>query len=572
MSAGLELLWMLAEHFVLTAAPAVAAVAFAMRRGLRSVPLLLGVALAASGIGAMLVFWGFYASPVVGKTLAFVVAFGSAQAIFLCWRAGLDRDLLRQLATPLALWGLASAFVLYLGFLHGGSGEPLVTPMERFSTPLPPDNAIPSYFSDWFFAHGSAGTPPPFIDWLSSDRPPLQIGYVLAQRPFGWDHSGLHYQVLGVILQQLWIVGMWALLCAARLSPRARGLTIFAAIVSDVTIVHGFFVWPKLLAAAFLFGALALVLSQDWPRLRGDLRAGALLGALCGLAMLAHGASAFAIVPLLALAALRGRPSWRWLGVAILSGAVLLAPWSAYQRFADPPGDRLLKWQLAGSLAIDGRGTVETIVDSYRDAGFDETVDHKLNNASAVIGWDLTEGAVQNAAEEIPDGHLGMAVRELRTPRFYSLLASLGLLVLCLPAMLLARVRGRPEGPEWSFAVWSLGFCGLACVFWVLLMFGSPESTSVIHQGTLALPVLALSACVAGAFAVFPRVTVALVVANVVTVLLLYTPSLTPPPGTSYSIVAGLLATASLAGIGFVALRQPRQGSRPGTAIHSRAR
>ena len=26
--------------------------------------------------------------------------------------------------------------------------------------------------------------------WLLSDRPPLQIGYVLTQRVFGWDDTG----------------------------------------------------------------------------------------------------------------------------------------------------------------------------------------------------------------------------------------------------------------------------------------------------------------------------------------------------------------------------------------------
>ena len=113
---------------------------------------------------------------------------------------------------PAALWALGSAFVLFLGFVHGGTEQPLTTAMTRFSHPLPPDNEIPRFFADWYFHHGNQGPPPPFGDWLSSDRPPLQVGYVLAQRPFGWDDPGLHYEVLAVVVQQLWILAMWALL------------------------------------------------------------------------------------------------------------------------------------------------------------------------------------------------------------------------------------------------------------------------------------------------------------------------------------------------------------------------
>jgi len=46
MAANLEILWMLAEHLLLTGLPGAAAVLLAMRFGLRGVPLLLAIALA----------------------------------------------------------------------------------------------------------------------------------------------------------------------------------------------------------------------------------------------------------------------------------------------------------------------------------------------------------------------------------------------------------------------------------------------------------------------------------------------------------------------------------------------
>jgi hypothetical protein len=554
------MLWMLLEHLVLTALPAALAVFLAMRRGLRSVPLLLAIALAASGIAAMLAFWAYYADPTIGQATAFLIVLGSIQGIVLSRPDRLDRGVLRELAVPAALWALGSAFVLLLGFLHGGTDQPLAMATTRFSHQLPTDNEIPRFFADWYFHHGHSGTPPPFADWLSSDRPPLQVGYVLAQRPFGWDDAGLHYQVLGVVVQQLWIVGIWALLCAARLRPLARGLAIFAAMVSDIAIVHGFFVWPKLIAAAFVLGALAMVLSEDWPRLRRSPYAAVLFASLCALAMLAHGASAFGLIPLLIIGALRGLPSWRWLGIAALVGVVLLGPWSAYQRFADPPGNRLLKWQIGGSLAIDERGTLATIADGYRDAGLDGTLQNKWGNVTKLVGQKEVEGAVRAASDDIGEGHWGLALASLRLPRFFSLLPLLGMLLVAPIAMLFARARGRPDGPEWRFALISFAFCGLACAIWALLMFGEPDSSTTIHVGSLAVPLLAICACVVGAYAVSSRLAIVLVGLNALLVLVLYTPALSPPPGTSYSPVAALLAAASLVGFGLVAFRQAADG------------
>jgi MFS family permease len=547
---------MLVAHLALAALPATLATFLAMRRGLRSVPLLLSVALAASGGTAMLAFWAFYVDPLIGQATAFVIVLGSVQGIVLCRPDRLDRGVLRELWQPAALWALGSAFILYFGFVHGGIDQPILTAGTRFSHPLPTDNEIPLFFANWYFDHGHNGTPPPFADWLSSDRPPLQTGYVLAQRPFGWDGDGTHYQVLGVVVQQLWIIGLWAVLCAARIRPFARSLAIFAALASDIAILHGFFVWPKLIAAALLLGALAIVLSDDWQRLRRNPYAAALFAALCALAMLAHGASAFGVIPLLIVGALRGMPSWRWFAIAALTGVALLGPWSAYQRFADPPGDRLLKWQLGGSLEIDDRGALTTIVDSYGEAGLGGTLENKWNNVNEIVGPRDTKEAVRAAIDETEEGHFGRAIMALRTPRFYSLLPLMGLLLLAPVAMAVARVRGRPDGPEWRFAVVSLAYCALVCVFWALLMFGGPDSSAMIHVGSMAVPLLAVCGCVIGAYSVYPRLAIALVALNALLVLALYAPALSPPPGTSYSVLSALIAGASLAGFALVAFRR----------------
>ena len=107
--------------------------------------------------------------------------------------------------------------------------------------------------------------------------------------------------MLGVVLQQLWIVGLWALLRGGEGRPGHPGSGRWSrCLVSDLAIVNGFFVWPKLLPAAMLLAAAALVVTPLWSQLRRNLWAAALIATLCALAMLGHGASVFGIIPLAA--------------------------------------------------------------------------------------------------------------------------------------------------------------------------------------------------------------------------------------------------------------------------------
>lgn len=560
----------LAMHLVLTALPLVAATLLAARLGLRGTPLLLAIGLAASGIVAMLAFWAYYAAPSIGRSFSYLVPLASLVLVADCLRGGrLDRQLLRNLATPLALWALGSTFLVFLGFLHGGTGEPLQMAATRFSSQLPPDNIIPGYFADWFFEHGHHGPPPVFPgEWLSSDRPPLQIGYVLSQRGFPWDTTGLHTQVLGVVLQQLWIVGLWALLLAAGVGRVARGLAIVAVLVSGVTIVHGFYIWPKLLPAAFLLAAAALLATPLWAGLRRDVRAAVLVAALLGLALLGHGASVFGVIPLAVFALYRGLPSRRWLVAALLVAVFLLAPWAAYQKYADPPGNRLSKWMLGGAAAIDDRGTVEAIADGYSKAGIGGTLDHKWNNFVTIGGGSPALDRVEATVEDAFDDDLTGAVGEIRQLFFFQLLPSLGLLLIAPFAMAAARARDRPDSPEWrlSLACWAIVLIG--CLVWGLLMFGGPQSNASIHVGSMLIPVLAICAAAIGLRAVLPRFAVWYVGISALLTLALYVPDLDPQPGTAYSPVAALLAAASL--VGFVAVAFQRRG--PSAAPNTLAR
>ncbi|MFT3864559.1 MAG: hypothetical protein QM729_09825 [Solirubrobacterales bacterium] len=562
----LEILLGFVVHGLLIALPAVAVVLLVMRRGLKSVPLLIGVGLLASGAASYAAFWAYYGAEGIGATWDFLILGGSLLAIGFCWReGGLDGEVLHKLATPLALWVFGSAFIVFFGFLHGGAHNPLPMSAYRFSGELPSDNDIPRYFIEWFATHGHQHPPEYPGEWLFSDRPPLQVGYGLAQRGFFNTASGLHYQLIAVLENCLWIPAMWAVLVAVPLGKLTRSLAMLAAMISDIAIVHGFFVWPKLIAAAFLLAALAVILSPDWQRDRRDLRVAGLIGALLALSMLSHGSSVFGVVPLVIFAVFRGVPNWRWLAVALAGLLLFYVPWSVYQKYADPPGNRLLKWQLGGETEVNSEGTLEAIENGYKGEGFSGAVDLKEENFEEMVGWPRTKDEWNAAITGLEEGKPGVAIAKVRWDRFFSLFPFLGIALLGPIAMLIAwltKKKREPEGwrdpDEWHFSLLCFAFFALACVTWGLLLFGTPEARTTIHVGSLAVPLLGLVGCVVGMRSVYPRLGIALVVVNVLFVLALYAPSLEPPePGTSYSVLNGLLALGGLGGIVWVLFRGP---------------
>jgi hypothetical protein len=322
-----------------------------------------------------------------------------------------------------------------------------------------------------------------------------------------------------------------------------------AVLVGGLAIVNGFFVWPKLLPAAMLLAAAALVMTPLWADLRRSLWAAALVAALCALAMLGHGSSVFGIVPLALVAAYRGLPSWRWLGVAAAVGIVLMGSWSAYQKYGDPPGNRLTKWTLAGVPEIDDRGVSEAILDAYGEAGVGGTLHDKAENFATMSGGTMAPNAIRAAFDS---GDAGEIVRTFRAVGFFYLLPSLGLLLLGPIAMAVGWRRGRRNPAEWSFALTCLAVFAIGSILWGLLVFGNGPDRTLLHISSYLLPLLGACGAIAGLRATLPRFAVYYVALAAVLSLALYAPALDPPPGSAYLPAAIVIAAASLAG--FVAL------------------
>ncbi len=423
-------------------------------------------------------FWLYLAHARAGQAFTLLLLLGAA---FHAWRSAPPPAPARReaLLVVRAMLGLGVLHIALLQ-LYPSSRAFDDLAANRYREHLPGDNTLPHNLAralvegdDPKRANG---------EWQSSDRPPLQTGWQLltwsvtaALRTDARTASGTS----ATWFQLLWVAAVYGLLRALALPPaRAIAWTIVLGL-SGFTVQNTVFTWPKLAAAAFACGAFGLwLLPGSGPSRRAAVLAGA---ALAALGWLAHGGVAFsylALVPFLIWRAIRGgREEQRhWLPAA---GVFLLfaLPWSAYQKFYDPPGNLLLKLHLAGHDGMDSRSTWQTIRDAYRPLGWPEILARRRANLALQFQGDW-RGLVDFSPARASARRADEFFHPARALTWWLLgVAALPLLLLhpARRAALLAR------GPAHAtLAAWPL----LATLIWCALMFVGAHA--VIHQGSYA--------------------------------------------------------------------------------------
>lgn len=486
---------------IVTFLPCLAVCGFFILRGARNVCFLGLVVLSTTGAIGYFSFWVWFISPRLGRRLSVWLPILFVAALLFAIRRmdKTGRLLLKALLTPIALTATVALMVLTAGFLYGGLLDPLETAWTRFSHPLPPDNTIP-----YLFAEGIARghVPKPLIaDWESSDRPPLQTGLILSEFAYlrseqNYPRSELNYTVVAVLLQSLWVIGLWTLLMAFDLDRRAVALTFSVCVFSGFVFLNSIYVWPKLLAAAYTLGVVAILMGGRFgvPRLESTVLA-VLAGALAAFGLLAHGGSMFALLGVgFTMLILRIRVSLRSLAISALTLGAFYLPWILYQKVYDPPGDRLLKYHLAGVESITHRAFLPVLAAAYKSLSVEQILHNKLANMMTVGGhgleyWSqmltligLLSGANHNSTV------VAATASGLRAQDFFYLVPNLGLLVLGIPAFVFG-LRRRSRSAEYRLAISMWLFVALTAVCWCLLMFKA--ESALLHQGTYVMVLLA---------------------------------------------------------------------------------
>ncbi len=441
--------------------------------------------LAGVAAAATLSFYAFWILPRVGYIftfglLAICLGYLGFRRAWRFWRLMLPLTLL--------MLGIMVSYVSFM-YLWDSPLQAFDLAARRFSHPLPVDNFIPALFADRI-AHG-ASTHLLVNDCNGSDRPPLQAGLLLFELPIIAPLVGQANGEYGgsLVAQLLWIPAAYSFSRALGLSRKAGVLsTVFVALLGT-TLLNSVFTWPKMLSAALvLVSAVFLMDAARRPsRFRSDLVSAVVV---FGLALLAHGAAAFSIPLLIGLGivAIRRQPVRRVLSTAVLGVAVAFAaylPWILYQRFADPPGDRLLKWHLAGELSpADTRPFLDVLVSAYRALTPAQWVAGRLANLDAVFAVDpfATWASIPNE----------------RNAEFFSTVSALSTafpltLVVLLVVGILAIRRHRIRLSERRLLT-MVGLSLLSILFWCLVMF-LPGST-IVHQGSqvwlLVIPIVSM--------------------------------------------------------------------------------
>jgi hypothetical protein len=478
-------LWILLQCEALYLLPGVALAAFIPRWKGADRWCFVSIALIGAAFAGYAVFWVYFFNTAAGRWTSYAVP-GLSLAVVL-WKAKKiwkqDSAGVKECGAWIALILLGAAFYLCLGYSSDFDRYPTAEPRVRL-VPwlLPPDNELPLMFARRMY-RGEPTRPFLLLDWKASDRPPLQTGLTLAQLPWADEADWpLRYQLLGMILQGTWVAGLGILLRRRGIGPRTTAFTLFFCLLSAVFFVHEFFVWPKLVTAALVLLAISLTPIGD-PNWR-EWTLGNVVSAAAAIALgfLAHPGAVFTIAGMaVALAVARKLPPLRLAAAGVATGLVLVAPWTLYQKFYDPPGDRLAKMHLAGMDQIDDRSLAKDLADAYGKLSLREFLKNKRENLQVLAGPGLLQGR--------PPGRLSYFL----SGQFYSVFQALGILNAGWLLWLYRRLKKKGAAkPATHAADGFLLVAGISMAIWCLAMF--PPRSTIIHQGSLADEALIFSA------------------------------------------------------------------------------
>jgi hypothetical protein len=445
-----------------------------------------GLVVVGSAAGGWLLFWAWFADSFIGLCASLTLSATamialSLKPVFCSYN---------QIRVPVLALVIVCVGYLSVAGDRGGMqyGDQLIG--VRYWANL--DNQIPRMFADCLMKDRIGLKPFLLADWHSSDRPPLQTGMIMVGYPLV-EKAGSHlaYLLLGVAVNMFWILGLWGFLRAVGIPEQKILQVVMLVALVGAVFINTVYTWPKMLSAALSLTVAAAILDQNCLKQIRML----VVGSASALSLLSHGSAAFALLGLAPLFWVR-RKEWRTRDViaTLAVAALIYCPWVAYQNFYDPPGNRLIKWHLAGVIPLDeGCSSVNTIVEEYKKIGFGGFAVNKLHNFRMLLGdptdWNgaCAQGNAQPGWDSTFAGHL----------RHFFLLRlgpAPALLLIGMPLLFTRRVRQ---------AVWLKPLGGVlitTSLVYLLLEFGStPQTTTWLCHAPYTLLLLC---CALGALAI----------------------------------------------------------------------
>jgi len=451
-------------------------------------------------------FWAFFFSAGLGQALSWAAEISSAFVLLflLLRRREAVKASLHAIREPF-LWATLAGLCytsFYFAFADPFYPEIGYVGDRFFARILAPDNIIPRIFADRIWDRKPLR---PFCctDWLSSDRPPLQAGIILLERPLSpMEDTDLSYQLLSTALQCFWICGVWCFLKSIGADRQRIRQVLGFLIFSGFLFYNSVFTWPKLLAATCILFLLSILFEKALTKRLLSYFEAVLAATSLGIALMAHPGVTFSLAACaLTMVRLRRFIGFRQFALGLLIVVAFYAPWLAYQKYVDPPGNRLLKLHLAGVAPIDARSTWQAIRDSYHERSWAEIANYKWLNIAFIAGekffdsyglGDLSWLRIDHAATEKSRSAQGLYVWN-----------GVGLVNAGWLAMLALAVKQRKQAVAIPYAGWLIIAALTNFLVWSLVTFG-PRATLTAHSSYADL--LLLSIGLLGFILALPRV------------------------------------------------------------------
>ncbi|QJI44967.1 hypothetical protein HKK52_29735 [Pseudomonas sp. ADAK2] len=470
---SLEFIGLLLSCICITLAPGIAISAWLTKSNSNTIlPLTI---LLTTGVLGWIQFWAWFINPATGYIFNLTI-------LTACIFSLLARPitlLSNRLWRPLLVFVLVTTTYATIVVDHGAVNEGAQLTQKRYW--LTPDNMIPKLFADHLLKDRSELLSDFQGDWQSSDRPPLETGIILSA--YGLVKPEVRtfaYLCLGIISNCLWIFALWPLLRVLKIPQKNISLIVLTIACVGAVFVNSVFAWPKMLAGAMLLGAMSFVILKKYRKVNLSLTAAGIMAAL---SMLSHGAALFGLLGFsIYLLITRTTPKPFTSLICVVTAILIYSPWVAYQKLYDPPGDRLLKWQLAGIIIRqDTLPPLTAILDEYAKIGWQKTISNKVSNIRLFIGEptiDVTANSDFNLLNNLNTGSLRwFTVSKMGLAPF--------ILLLGIPFLFLKKFHKTDFG---KFALINVGISSLV---FTMLIFGTyPDSSAWLFTAPYSILLL----------------------------------------------------------------------------------
>ena len=464
------------------------------------------------GLGSYFTFYMYVANKNLGKIVAITLLIAPFLSAFVMARRtkGLMHDAMRSMSL-LAPSLFLAMFILWIGlYPFTWDGTQWDIPMNRWRN-MPPDNFIPLLFAD-MLKRGSIVSPM-LGDWLSSDRPPLQTGIFLMLAPVQPGGTGtLAYQAISTWAQTLIIIPIGVLL-KHRSLRKIRSSMLVCVSFSSLVILNGLFVWPKLLAATY-----CLIYFIHLFRDASHKSSWVICAVAAAMALLSHGGSLFILIGITLAYLASGHLNISKLIKTSLLCIVAYIPWIAYQKLIDPPGDRLIKYHLAGVIPVTPDSLASTLHQAYANLTFSSWMTGRIANLHVHVSGLLKffPESFQAFASASRPSVQTVIENSFFFPSYSSWFASPLIALMAIPILLITRKKSalpRLAGPMLTSTV-------LTALCFSLMMF-VPGST-IIHHGSYLYPVFTMLIALGSAGIVNARFALVITALNLALAYLCY--------------------------------------------------